>query len=238
MKQLLLIFACCICIYPLFAELQRPLLITGCGRSGTGYVSQVFRQCGYEVLHEQIGAFGTSSREMTFESTWVPWGAPRNNIKFEHVFHQVRHPLDTISSMYATNPLSSPSWIYIFQMIPEMTPTDSLLTTCVKYWYYWNIHAEEQAELTYRVEAIADVWEDIEWILGITLDKSVSSLRTALLRKQYESQQALAAQKEEQAKRTAKFNEHRPIPIDSTITPDFEARYESSLTSIEEVPGS
>ncbi|CAM9312950.1 unnamed protein product [Discosporangium mesarthrocarpum] len=88
------------------------VLITGCGRSGTHFVAEQFMSSGIPILHEQIGEAGTVS--------WVhgapyseenheleAWFSNRDSaglraspdFSFFPVFHLVRHPLDTISSL-------------------------------------------------------------------------------------------------------------------------------------------
>ncbi len=100
----------------------------------------------------------------------VPWAVDsRRRIRFAHIFHQVRHPLKVISSVQTEG---EPSWKYIRAHTPEITQEDSLVVKCAKYWYYWNLKAEQQAELTYQVEQIDHVWDEFSRRLGRKLDRS------------------------------------------------------------------
>jgi hypothetical protein len=56
---------------------------------------------------------------------------------------------------------------------PEILPTDSHLTKCAKYWYYWNLKAEAIAEWTYRVEDIDHLWGEYGTRLGKRFDRAV-----------------------------------------------------------------
>lgn len=80
------------------------LLITGCGRSGTTYISAVLQEFGLDVRHECYGADGICSWPMTVVDDDLPWKwlPPGRNkdMKFTHILHQVRHPLKVIASFY------------------------------------------------------------------------------------------------------------------------------------------
>jgi hypothetical protein len=60
------------------------------------------------------------------------------------IFHQVRHPLKVIGSA-CTFPM--PEWEYVSRLIPGIQDDPAPLRT-MRYWYHWNILAEEKAEWT------------------------------------------------------------------------------------------
>jgi hypothetical protein len=155
-------------------EDSRPLLITGCARSGTGYISKLMTRCGLDIGHEAWGKDGCSSWVMAVDDENPPWGESSHNVQFDHVFHQVRHPLKVISSVYSTEPETS--WNYISKHIPEIKREDSHLVKCAKYWYYWNLKAQEKAEFTYRVEDIDNALKKMGQLLHNDLDNSAISL--------------------------------------------------------------
>lgn len=135
------------------AQEERFILVTGCARSGTRYTAYVLRDCGLDVGHEWVFPDGLTSWLMAADCTECPWGAaPSANYTFKHIFHQVRHPLKVMASVYMNEPPES--WEFIYQHVPQIKNTDSLLVKCAKYWYYWNLKAEKKAEYTYRVEDI------------------------------------------------------------------------------------
>jgi hypothetical protein len=146
---------------------ERPLLIVGCARSGTTYMAEVLRAAGWKIQHERVKRDGAVSWELVFDDTQhVPWGSARKGRKFAHTFHQVRHPLRTISTVYhAEEPLQR-SWDYIQAHIPEISPQDSLLVKSAKYWYYWNLKAEAMSEWTYQLENFGQVREEFERRVG------------------------------------------------------------------------
>jgi hypothetical protein len=162
------------CYHHLYGKKKRHLLIIGCARSGTTYITKVLKKCGYKIGHEIIRKDGVSSWQMTVDTKKVPWGNARKGYRFDHVFHQVRHPLKVIASLYPTEPAQS--FEFIREHIPEIKQEDSRLTQCAKYWYYWNLRAEAQAELTYCIEELENIWGELEARLGKKLDQAVLGL--------------------------------------------------------------
>jgi hypothetical protein len=146
------------------------LLITGCARSGTRYIAFMMCECGLEFGHEWFHKDGLSSWPMAVDSDKVPWGHPSNNYNFKHVFHQVRHPLKVISSVYAWEPEAS--WEFIKRYVPEINDSDTRLVMTAKYWYYWNLLAEQKSDFTYRVEDIDNALDEMSLRLDMELDKS------------------------------------------------------------------
>jgi hypothetical protein len=150
--------------------LNRDLLITGCARSGTGFISHLLQACKMQIGHEKTQKDGVSSWVMCTDAKHVPWAVDsRHKIRFSHIFHQVRHPLNVIASVQTEG---EPSWKYILKHIPEIKKEDSRIVKCAKYWYYWNLKAEQQAEWTYQVEQIDQVWNEFCSRLGRKLNRS------------------------------------------------------------------
>lgn len=145
---------------------RRRLLVTGCGRSGTKYTSFVLRRLGLDVPHERLGADGLSSWCLAVEAGSVPWGPPGTGLAFDHVFHQIRHPLAVIASC-AT--FTESSWSFIREHVP-LRAGESPLVQGARYWYHWNLHAETISTWRYRVEELPRVFERFCAILGVASD--------------------------------------------------------------------
>lgn len=141
---------------------ERKLLITGCGRSGTKYISELLKQNGYDVGHEEDGADGIASWSMTIAQGEPVWGPSFQEYEFDTIIHQVRNPVKVISSLHT---FLDQSWDYIKKYIP-IDENDSKLIMCAKYWYYWNLEAEKISQFTYRIEDIDLVLPKIINILG------------------------------------------------------------------------
>jgi len=131
---------------------KRPICVTGCGSSGTAYISAVLRTCGLDVPHEKMGADGIAS--------WLlAPGTPDTLPGFDDfparpiVLHQVRHPLRAVSTFQRTD---GKHWDYIYRHMPTITPDMPLIERCMRYWVEWNDMAAGLAEWTYRVETVCE----------------------------------------------------------------------------------
>lgn len=153
----------------------KDLLITGCGRSGTTFTADYLKACGFDISHESAqGTQGCVSWPMAvkYYSPFTPYPV---NTCFRHVFHQVKDPLDVISSFYTNLPnLNLQEWHFIRTFIPEILFFhDSALTHCAKYWYYWNLKAEQISEWRYRIEDIHLILDEFETRSGFHLDPEI-----------------------------------------------------------------
>ncbi len=136
------------------------LLITGCGRSGTGFSAAVL-SAGGTVGHE--GVFGPTS-----DGTWpedhplhveVSWLAAPHARKFRdstYIVHQVRDPLLVIRSFlgfgfFERDP-SHRFLSYVLRHAPECARWDDPLDQAIQYWLSWNQMAAEAAHERLRLE--------------------------------------------------------------------------------------
>lgn len=178
-KKIVLLFLLCLVMNPSFAgrtiyaapmeKIKKLVLITGCARSGTYYISRLLWYSGLEVRHEAMGDEGMVSWTNAVETDDSPYGPPSNMYEYAHIFHQVRHPLRAISSIAEE---ANFPWKFICKHIPEITMRDPVLVRSAKYWYYWNLEAEKKAEFTFRVEDIHYAIDEIALRLGKKLNKS------------------------------------------------------------------
>jgi len=158
-------------VFNLNAESQK-ILISGCGRSGTNYMAILLEKSGYSIHHECFGKDGCVSWPMAVNS-YSPWG-PISEETFDHVFHQVRHPLFVINSwLINLDDLDRDEWVFIRSHIPEINRSDSLIVHCAKYWYYWNLLVEQKAEWRYQIEKLSAVLPEFMTRSGLILDKKL-----------------------------------------------------------------
>lgn len=135
------------------------ILITGCGRSGTNYVARALNSIGFPFSHEGFPKKGIAAWPLAVKThEAMPWWMlfKQGDFIFKPILHQVRHPLSVIASAQT---FANSSWSYIKKFIP-INDNDSLLLKCMKYWYYWNLKAEEMAEWTYRVESFPELFPE------------------------------------------------------------------------------
>jgi hypothetical protein len=148
---------------------RKRLLITGCGRSGTRYITHLLRRLGMDVRHERMGAAGIASWGMAVDSDTVAWGVPTRQFAFEHIFHQVRDPRHVIASATTFKP---DSWTFICAHAP-IALSEPVLLRAAKYWYYWNLEAEKIAHWRYRIESFHDVFDEFCSRLRLAADRTV-----------------------------------------------------------------
>lgn len=140
------------------------VLVIGCGHSGTLYIANVFQEAGLDVGHECIASDGASDSRLT------PLVFPER--RSYTIFHQVRHPLNTIIDMQTVLPRV---WKRLAHHMP-IKDGDSMLLQCMKYWYYWNLIAASKADFRYRVEDISDSWVKICRSVGLLPDTEFPEL--------------------------------------------------------------
>ena len=138
-------------------------LITGCGRSGSTYITRVLQHCGLDVGHHRLGKDGAVCSFYCFKTDKYPVKThPVPRPHFDVILHQIREPLKTIASIQTGR-----SWKWTCRLLPvgEDAP---LLTRCCYNWLVFNEEAECQAALTYRIEALEEAWPEIQQLLGFT----------------------------------------------------------------------
>ena len=171
---------------------RRKLLITGCGRSGTLYASEVWRTQGLDVRHEnpsppngEMGKDGIASWYMAVNDPDPPFGPSAAGYEFDFIIHQVRHPLAVIASVaqfVLKDPLSRD---YIERNAPEarlsaqeklMPPKARLILQGARYWYCWNLLAQKKADVTIQVESLPGRLESLCRLLGISYRPGAADL--------------------------------------------------------------
>ena len=141
------------------------VLIIGCPRSGTLYAARYFRRhFNLKLGHESFDRDGISAWMMAVEPKELsyPWGYCKPNANFEYILHQVRHPINAISSLHSIHRVS---WAFIEDHIDFGSLSE--LAKRMKFWLEWNKICADRANLTYRVEDIDDFVPQISSIVGV-----------------------------------------------------------------------
>lgn len=144
------------------------IIVVGCGRSGTLYITKFWKVFDKKIGHEKYGRDGIASWYLLLPHVFKQF---KEEIYFPRAkrfifFHQVRHPLKVISSMYPRK------WdVPQVTNIIRLKNTDSRLEQCMKYWYYWNRNVDRKfkIKLRYRIEDIQtkDLIERLAHIVGV-----------------------------------------------------------------------
>ena len=166
---------------------KKKLLITGCGRSGTLYTAEVFRSLGLDIQHERdyrpdgsTGKDGYASWFLAVDDPHPPFGPSAIGTEFDLVLHQVRHPLKVIPSMaqfILRKGIYSPQYIEKHAPQTQLAPDERLLDRreqlilqAARYWYHWNLLAEEKATETIPIEKLREHLPRLCNDLGIEFD--------------------------------------------------------------------
>jgi len=122
------------------------LVIVACPRSGTRFISTLFKEHGLDVGHEAWGVDGTAWWQLAGDdSFWRGFNfCPREPATAHPAVHQVREPLACIASMFT---IADVSW-----EIMRVRMSDSVLRRGMYAYVHWNRLAQRRASYTYRVE--------------------------------------------------------------------------------------
>lgn len=134
-------------------------LITGCARSGTVYIQQVFVAAGIACDHEKYYNQDRQGPLLNSEASWE--AAPYlEELQGEaRLFHQVRHPLHQIASAIH-HPLfygeSEAPWReHIYRYCPRVGDAwGDKLRQATLYWLDWNALCDGKVLHRYRVEDV------------------------------------------------------------------------------------
>jgi len=137
-------------------------LILGTGRSGSTFLTHVFRQWGLDLGHEQVGELGTSSHFFHEDHHWYPYfpwedgkahvGERLNDYIFRNKLHVIRDPLKCIPSIEKV--LTSINWEFAEEtgVIPALKM--SKRERVMMYWLHLNRKMEAICDRTIRLEDI------------------------------------------------------------------------------------
>lgn len=150
-------------------------LVTGCGRSGTLYVTNLLRALGYDMRHERSDGEGAAcwyccgllEKNVRWEAPITRCGCQFPGVRIDEfgdavsdlavapivsrydvILHQTRAPMAVIASAQT---FTEGSFNYIGNKIGSSGPRDRILEAA-RYWIEWNRTAARIADYSYRVE--------------------------------------------------------------------------------------
>ena len=148
------------------------VLITGHGRSGTGYITKLLQSAGLDVGHEAIGFDGAVSWPHIADGE-ISWIGRVDSSDFDRVIHQVRHPLKVISSAQT---MRDESFEYMFRHIGHPGGGRGLRWYMWS-WLYWNEVAEQFASWRYQVESISEAWPGLCAEFGLSIETPIPEVQ-------------------------------------------------------------
>jgi hypothetical protein len=114
-------------------------------RSATSYMTLILRELGYDIGHEKADKDGSVGYHLAV-------------IQPENCFHQVRHPLNQISSMQSLH-----SWGFMDTVV---NVANHKLLGMMQCWLQWNEICESFCVWRYRIEDLPDAWPELLWRIG------------------------------------------------------------------------
>ena len=128
-----------------------PVLITGCGHSGTRWMVRVLRLCGVNAHHET--AFSTAFHENAVSQCEVSWTAPAfADVAREHFPARIflrRHPLAIVRSFLAERWFDSQAGQHQRLVHAAIGPSDP-----VHYVVRWSAMCKRLCQYELRLESI------------------------------------------------------------------------------------
>ncbi len=132
------------------------VLITGHGRSGTGYTAKLLQSHGIDVGHEVHGTEGIVSWPHITQGH-LSWIGDVVLEQYDQIVHQVRHPLQVISSAQT---MKDEAFEYMFSAIGH-PGGERGLRWYMWSWLYWNEFVEQFADWRFQVEEVDSVLPDL-----------------------------------------------------------------------------
>ena len=128
-------------------------VILGSGRSGSGYIAQVLTRAGIACGHEEWwNPTGFRNPAILGDSSWCALDDDLSAYPDLVVFHQIRHPLDVISS-FARRWSRDDVWWPMKARTMDGAPDDDI-DAAIKCWVVCNRKAAERAEKTWKLEQV------------------------------------------------------------------------------------
>lgn len=129
-------------------------VILGTGRSGSGYISRVLTAAGIPCGHESWwNPHGRRQRGLVGDSSWCALALIDWNKYTGNIFHQVRHPLDVISSYVHRQSFTSPFAQLKLPLLADDPSGDPLRYGC-RIWLDLNRRSTELTKTWWRVEDV------------------------------------------------------------------------------------
>ena len=149
--------------------------VVGTGRCGTGYTSKLLADAGgLNVGHEKYWRpRGRKKLGLDGDVSWLALPAIEAADWAGPVVHVVRNPVDVVRSLVGigffagTDKRDRNGWFRGFALKhePELANMDPL-TAAVEWWARWNARCAAVADLTVKVEELADRLGDVFGVIG------------------------------------------------------------------------
>jgi len=149
-------------------------VILSTGRAGSTFTAELLRQAGVRCSHETFFSPNGFHRSWRYngDSSWlaVPYLESNPDLT-EKVIHQIRNPLDVISSLYGIGFFDvDNSNVFARFSRDHFSLSGDELIDCMRWWTQWNLRCEALASCSYLFENLLSDCSFIFSELGKNLD--------------------------------------------------------------------
>lgn len=148
-------------------------VVTGTGRSGTGYIANVLQAAGVNCGHEAWwNPFNKHTPDLDGDASWL--AVPYLHTYQGHIFHQIRDPIVVIRSLRNGDMFGDD--VTLFTQFADLNTPGGFkddVESAIRFMVHWLQTAEKHAELSWRVEDVnPQLITDICRRLGRPLEES------------------------------------------------------------------
>lgn len=141
------------------------------GRAGSKFTAELLTQLGIPCAHEGFFRPTGFTKRLAYlgDSSWLatPYLEAGLVGQVGPVIHQVRHPLEVVSSLYGIGFFSADAANPYQQFARRhFQTTGDELRDCVRWWTEWNRRCERLATMTFRVEDMTGALPALLRVLG------------------------------------------------------------------------
>jgi hypothetical protein len=159
-------------------------LITGCGRSGTGWASALFTSLGYYCGHEDTFSYDKSGPLVVSESSWLAVPHLSELPQNTPVIRIMRNPYEVVQSVVARGFLDNvagPYEDYVERWRPDITSAADHLGRAIRWVALWDDPLSRQTPIL-RVGAKPSVITAlVQYATGHELDPDIVGSAVKLL---------------------------------------------------------
>lgn len=135
--------------------MNQPFLVTGCGRSGTGWAAKFFTELGYPTGHESLYNPVRSGPLVQNESSWLAVPYLDDLPEETPIIRMVRDPYDVVASVMARGFLNHPFGTYeefVRRHRPTIVSGSSHLERAIAWVGLWDHPLDNREHFTFHID--------------------------------------------------------------------------------------
>lgn len=121
--------------------MNQPFLVTGCGRSGTGWAASFFTEVGYPCGHEVLYHHSKHGPLTANESSWLAVPFLEQIPEETPIVRVIRNPVDVVASVMARGflkNLDGPYEQFVVKHRPDVIDPDDYMGRAIRWACLWD----------------------------------------------------------------------------------------------------